>query len=198
MPSRFIFTGMLVGCMLMITGCAEEKVPDPPTARAELTARLYDALKLQRNEEALAIIGKLMALDQNDADLMEMRDRIICNICTNEVQKMLDSGRIDSARRYLRSQRRKYPMLGQLQILENEIVALQELSSAAAGLANADSIADLTAALDRIAPLAAKYPQAKRLQQDIQLRRKDLARLRAAEQVASEKNQTPAAGNTEK
>ena len=81
----------LFAVMLFVCGCSENKAPDPPIARAELTARLYDTLKVKRYSEALAITDKLLALDPNDPDLMEMRDRLIGNIAAVKVQEYIDN-----------------------------------------------------------------------------------------------------------
>ena len=173
--------------MLFVCGCSENKAPDPPIARAELTVRLYDALKVKRYDEALAITDKLLALDPNDPDLMDMRDRIIGNIAAVKVQQYIDSQRLESALKYLRKERRRYPVMPKLRMLEEEVRNLIALRDAAQELAAADTIAKLSAALDVIVPLAARYPAAEQLHKDIKQRQSDLKKMRIAAAAAVEK-----------
>ena len=171
--------------LLLTAGCTEEQAPEPPVSRAELTHRLFEALDSRRDNDALAIVDKLLALDNNDSDLMEMRERILGNICTRQVQAMIDKGDLDKAAKYIRNQRLRYPGLPKLQFLENEVDALIVLRTAARELAAADSVADLTIALSKITPLAAKYPEARLLQRDIRRRQQDLQKMRNAASSAS-------------
>ena len=78
-------------------GCSKKQVPDPPSARAELTARLFETLDGKRYDEALVIVDKLLALDANDADLMEMRDRIVGNIATGRVRDFIADEDLEGA-----------------------------------------------------------------------------------------------------
>lgn len=176
---KWFFTLILTGAVLLFgSGCSEEAAPEPPTSRAELTQRLFEALQTKRDEDALAIVDKLLALDNDDSDLMEMRERIMGNICTRHVQKLIDARRLDEARKYVNQQRRRHPGLTKLQFLEEEVNALITLRDAANALAEAATVADLTAALEKIAPLAAKYPAARNLKRDITRRRNDLKQMR--------------------
>lgn len=173
--------------LLFISGCSENQAPDPPIARAELTVRLYETLKVKRYSEALAIIDKLLALDSDDPDLMEMRDRIIGNIATVKVQEYIDSNRLEAGLKYIRRERRTYPVMPKLRMLEEEIKNLITLRQAAQALAEADTIPKLAAALDFIVPLAAKYPAAEQLHKDIARRKADLKNMRNAASRAVEK-----------
>ena len=178
--------------LLFISGCSENQAPDPPIARAELTVRLYETLKVKRYSEALAIIDKLLALDSDDPDLMEMRDRIIGNIAAVKVQEYIDSNRLEAGLKYIRRERRTYPVMPKLRMLEEEIKNLITLRQAAQALAEADTIPKLAAALDFIVPLAAKYPAAEQLHKDIARRKADLksmgdAATRAVEKAAGKK-----------
>lgn len=172
------FLGLTI--LLLAAGCSEEQAPEPPVSRAELTYRLFEALDAKRDRDALAIVDKLLALDSNDADLMEMRERILGNICTRRVQSMIDKGQLNDAAQYLNTQRRRHPGLPKLQILENEVNELITLQNAAKNLANAHDAGTLDAALNQITPLVAKYPQAKQLKSDIERRKKDLQKMRRA------------------
>ena len=178
-----LFSVALIFC----SGCSKKTAPDPPTARAELTVRLYDTLKEKRYTEALAINDKLLALDPNDADLMEMRDRIIGNIATVKIQHYIDENRLEDGLKYIRSERRKFPVMPKLRLLEEELKNLIVLRKAAQTLAAADTIPALTAALDFIMPLAAKYPAAKQLHNDIKQRKADLEKMRSDAAQAVEK-----------
>lgn len=173
--------------LMLIGGCSENKAPDPPIARAELTARLYETLKFKRYSESLVIIDKLLALDSDDADLMEMRDRIIGNIATVKIQHYIDENRLEDGLKYIRSERRKFPVMPKLRLLEEELKNLIVLRKAAQTLAAADTISALTAALDFIVPLAAKYPAAKQLHNDIKQRKADLEKMRSDAAQAVEK-----------
>ena len=173
--------------LLFISGCSENQAPDPPIARAELTVRLYETLKVKRYSEALAIIDKLLALDSDDPDLMEMRDRIIGNIAAVKVQEYIDSNRLEAGLKYIRRERRTYPVMPKLRMLEEEIKNLITLRQAAQALAEADTIPKLAAALDFIVPLAAKYPAAEQLHKDIVRRKADLKNMRDAATRAVEK-----------
>ncbi len=178
-----LFSAALIFC----SGCSKKTAPDPPTARAELTVRLYDTLKEKRYTEALAINDKLLALDPNDADLMEMRDRIIGNIAALNVQKYVDKGRLEKAYSYIRKERKNYPVMPRLRLLEEEVKNLIVLRNAARKLAEASTIPELTAALEHIVPLAAKYPAAKQLDSDIALRKAELKKMREDAASAIEK-----------
>ena len=93
-----IFSLLLITLLAMLCGCSDNgKISDPPAARAELTARLYDALQDKRYEDALAITDKLKALDPNDADLIEMHNRIVGNICVSAIQNSVDAGQLNNA-----------------------------------------------------------------------------------------------------
>lgn len=165
----------------MLSGCSDNgKIPDPPAARAELTARLYDALQDKRYEDALAITDKLKALDPNDADLIEMHNRIVGNICVSAIQNSVDAGQLNNALEVIKKYRQQYPLMPRLRILEEEVRNLFQLTVAAQTLAQSDKIADLSAALENIAPLAAKYPQAKALRRDIMQRHAELRKMREA------------------
>lgn len=179
-----LFSAALILC----SGCSEKTAPDPPTARAELTVRLYDTLKEKRYTEALAINDKLLALDPNDADLMEMRDRIIGNIAALNVQKYVDQGRLEKAYAYIRKERKNYPVMPRLRLLEEEVKNLMVLRDAAEKLAEASTMPELTAALEYIVPLAARYPAAKQLNADIALRKAELKKMRDAAATAIEKS----------
>ena len=182
---RFFYT-IFITAVLFAGGCSEQSAPEPPLARAELTARLNAALEAGRDSEALAITDKLAALDPDDADIIEMRERIVCNICTRTVQGYINQGNLSKARKYLRGERRKYPALLRLQMLENDLENLYSLQKAADALAAAKTIPDLTAALEKITPMAAKYPQAKQLHADIKKRRSELAAMRRRAEAQTE------------
>ena len=171
----FCFTALL----MLTAGCSDSKAPDPPTARAELTARLFDELKARRLDSATAIIDKLLALDPDDADLMEMRDRLTANKATLATQNYVNRGELENALAYIQKQRKQYPVMPKLRILEEEVRGLITLRDAAQRLADAQTIPELSTALENIAPLAAKYPTAKKLHIDIKLRRRDLDKMRA-------------------
>ena len=181
-----IFSVSILALLLTLSGCSESKVSDPPTSRAELTVRLFDALKGRRYTDALAILDKLQTLEPEDADLMEMRDRLIVNICTGKVQEYINNGKLENAQTYLRWQRKKHPMLHNLRMLEEDVNNLIDLRNAANRLANAATIPEIASALENIAPLAARYPDAKKLHSDIKIRRSELNKLRAAEQRKAE------------
>lgn len=186
---------LILGC-----GCSKKTVPDPPLARAELTLRLNDALKLARYGEAISIIDKLLALDPDDADLMDMRDRIIGNICVERTQQYIDRKELEKALKYVQKQRRQYPMLPRLQILEAEVSNLIAMRDAAAELARAKTIPELTAALEKITPMAAGKDAAKILAKDIQARKKELAAMRDAaarklKEAVQATRQAPEAGD---
>ena len=184
---RFLILPVFAVLLALCSGCSQEEAPDPPLARAELTVRLNEALKLSRYSEAASIIDKLLALDPDDADLMEMRDRIISNICVEKTQSYIDSKNLDKALAYVKKQRRQYPMLPRLQILESEVTSLITLRDAAAELARARTIVELTAALEKVTPLAAAEKSAVLLQQDIRKRRSELAAMRKAAAEALKK-----------
>ena len=173
--------------MLFICGCSDNKAPDPPSARAELTARLFDTLKEKRYNEALAIIDKLLALDANDAELMEMRDRIVGNVIVSKVQKYIDNQELEKALRYIQKERKTYPVMPRLRILEEDVRSLIALRNAARRLAAAKTIPELTAALDTVTPMAARYPAATQLHKDIAVRKADLKKMREAAARAAEK-----------
>lgn len=173
--------------LLLVCGCSKKTAPDPPLARAELTLRLNDALKLARYNEAIPIIDKLLALDPDDADLMDMRDRIIGNICVERTRKYINSKKLEKALKYVQKQRRQYPMLPRLQILEAEVSNLIALRDAAAELVRAKTIPELTAALEKVTPMAAGKDAAELLAKDIQIRKKELADLRDAAAIELKK-----------
>ena len=177
------FLGLTI--LLLAAGCSEEQAPEPPVSRAELTCRLFEALDANRDHDALAIVDKLLALDNNDADLMEMRERILGNICTRKVQTLIDQENLDEAAKYVAIQRRRHPRLPKLQILENEVAELITLRNAARKLADAASPADLDLALRKIEPLSTKYPQAKQLKRDIDRRKQDLQKMRRSASSAT-------------
>ena len=185
MPYRLFI--LFSAAIILCSGCSKKTAPDPPTARAELTVRLYETLKERRYTEALAINGKLLALDPNDADLMEMRDRIIGNIVAVNVQKYIDQGRLEKAYSYIRKERKNYPVMPRLRLLEEEVKNLIALRDAAKKLAEASTVPELTAALELIVPLAARYPAAKQLDADIALRKVELKKMREAAASAMEK-----------
>ena len=82
--------------------------------------------------------------------------------------------------------------------LEEDVKELIVLRDAAKNLAEADNIADLTAALEKAAPLAAKYKQAEQLRKDISSRRRELIKMReAAARKATEDADRKAAEKTE-
>ena len=173
---------------LLASGCGDRNKIAPPSARAELTARLFDALQFHRYDDALAIIDKLLAIDPDDVELMEMRSRVITSACTVKVQQFVDQNQLDKALQTVVTARKNNPVLPQLIALEEEIRGLIALRDAANVLAAAKTIPELAAALEKIAPLAAKYPQAKALHRDIDTRRKELERFRAEAQQVQEKS----------
>ncbi len=181
---------VLSGALLLLAaGCSEDAIPDPPVSRSELTARLYDALKFNRDQEALAIIDKLLALAPDDAELMEMRGRVVANECVRKLQVLVDAGKLNDALKLVRETRQKNPHLQRLTMLEEDIVNLIELQVCARNLSTADKIPELTAALEKITPLAAKYPQARLLQRDIAQRRSELLKMRR-EAAGNQKEKT--------
>ena len=143
--------------LFLCCGCSETQPHDPPAARAELTVRLLETLKNKRYTEALAINDKLLALDPNDAELMEMRDRLIGNIATENVQKFVDAGKLAEALKYLHNERKLYPVMPRLRMLEEDVQNLIALRKAADRLAAAKTISELATALDTIMPSAARY-----------------------------------------
>ncbi|MBO5922952.1 MAG: hypothetical protein J6Q81_00425 [Lentisphaeria bacterium] len=184
--------------LLLGTGCSENQPPDPPSARAELTARLFETLKSKRYTEALAITDKLLSLDSNDAELMDMRDRIIGNIAAIKVQEYVEAGQLKAALKYLARERKLYPVMPRLRLLEEEVRNLITLRNAAQTLAAAKTIPELAAALDMIAPLAARYPAAKQLHKDIALRKAELKKMRSDAAAAVEKAAAKTGAKTEK
>lgn len=186
-------------CLLLAVitaGCGKSDAPDPPVSRVELTNRLFETIKQKRDDEALNIIEKLLALEPDDIELMEMRDRIVSNRCSRKVQKLIDQGKLNQALALIRQERRQYPVLAQLRVQEDEVLDLINLQAAARKLAAAQNIADLAAALNTIRPLAEKYPQAKQLHNDIKKRAEDLTAMRnkaAAQERSKTQNAAPAA-----
>ena len=179
MSYKIFCCGTLLLSAVIFSGCSDSQVPDPPSARAELTGRLYEALQYKRDAEALAIINKLLALEPDDVDLLEMRDRVTVNACTRAVQTHVNSGNLDKALQVVNKYRQEHSTLPGLKVLQARISELILLRDCAANLAAANDISTLVTQLEKIAPLAAKYPQAKQLQQDIKMRRIQLARMRA-------------------
>ena len=169
-----------LGFLLLAAGCSNERAPEPPVSRPQLTQRLFEALQTKRDNDALAIVDKLLALDNDDSDLIEMRERILGNICTRQVQTLVNGGRLDAARKYISQQRKLYPMMPKLQFLEDEVNELITLRNAAKNLAAAQDARTLEKALTQIAPLAAKYPGAVQLKRDIAQRKQDLQKMRQA------------------
>lgn len=178
---------LLAAVLVLGTGCSDQKAPDPPTARAELTVRLYETLNAKRYEEALAIADKLLALDSNDADLMEMRDRIIGNIAAVKVQQYIDHGQLEKAYTYIREERKRYPAMPRLRIMEEDINNLTTLRDSARNLAKAKTIPELANALELIVPQAAKYPAAQQLHKDIAQQQKRLKKMREDAAASVEK-----------
>ena len=174
--------------LLFAPGCSKESAPEPPVSRAELTQRLFEALQTKRDADALAIVDKLLALDNDDSDLIEMRERIVGNICTRKVQSWVNQGNLDAAHQYIVRQRRLYPTMPKLRILESEVNELVTLRNAAISLAAAKDVKSLEEALSKIEPLAAKYPYALQLKRDIARRKQDLQKMR---QAPAEKQSTP-------
>ena len=178
---------LLAAVLMTGAGCSKKQAPDPPSARAELTVRLFETLNDKRYEETLVIIDKLLALDSNDADLMEMRDRVVGNIAAAKIQNFINNNELEKAHRYIRYERKLYPVMPRLRLLEEEVENLIALSDAAQKLAAARTIPELTAALDRIVPIAAKYPKAELLHKDIARRKDELKKMRIAAARAVEK-----------
>ncbi len=187
----FCIAFMAVFTIMLTSGCGDQDISNPPTARAELTARLFDALQFHRYDDALAIIDKLLAIDPDDVELMDMRNRIIANACTVKVQQFVNLNQLEKALQTVVAARKSHPILPQLTALEEEIRSLIALRNAANALAKAKNIPELAAALEKIAPLANKYPQAKALHRDIDARRKELEQMRAEAQRAQEKSEKP-------
>lgn len=171
--------GLAVILTVGICGCGDSEVPDPPVARSELVARLFDALKTGRLDEARSLTEKLQALDNGNVALAELKSRIIANGYVLRCQRELDAGRPEQALAIVREGRKAYPLHPFLRVLEEELARLTELRDAAQSLAAAQTAGELSAALERIAPLAAAYPSAKELQLDIERRRADLKRWQA-------------------
>ncbi len=174
--------------LFLCCGCSETQPHDPPAARAELTVRLLETLKNKRYTEALAINDKLLALDPNDAELMEMRDRLVGNIATENVQKFVDAGKLAEALKYLHNERKLYPVMPRLRMLEEDVLNLIALRKAADRLAAAKTISELATALDTIMPSAARYPAATQLHKDIEQRKAELKKMRLAAAEKVEKN----------
>ena len=174
--------------LFLCCGCSETQPHDPPSARAELTVRLLETLKNKRYTEALAINDKLLALDPNDAELMEMRDRLVGNIATANVQKFVDAGKLAEALKYLHNERKLYPVMPRLRMLEEDVQNLIALRKAADRLAAAKTISELATALDAIMPSAARYPAATQLHKDIEQRKAELKKMRLAAAEKVEKN----------
>lgn len=189
--------GLLTLAGVMMTGCSDNTPPDPPLARAELTSRLYDTLRQGRDADALAIIEKLLALDPDDADLLEMQDRITANICARAMQANIDQNQLDEALKLVQQYRKQYPMLTILRVYENEIADLIKLRDAASELAAANDVVSLAAALEKIAPMAAKYTEAKQLQTDIKIRKNDLAKMRSQAAAAAATGSAVPAGKAQ-
>ena len=101
---------------------------------------------------------------------------------------------MEKALRYVRNERKNYPVMPRLRLLEEEVSNLIALLNAARSLAAAGTIPELTAALDAIVPMAARYPAATQLHKDIRRRKAELKKMREAAARAVEKasGKTPA------
>ncbi len=175
--------GMIGWSLLVATGlcgCGEDEVPDPPVAQSALVGRLFDALKNGRLDEALSLTEKLQSLDSENLDLAELKLRIIANGYVLRCQAKLDAGDTAGALAIIREGCKLYPMHSGLRVLDEELTRLNELHEAAQSLGRAKSAAELSAVLERIAPLSAAYPEAKLLQQDIIRRRGEFRQLQNA------------------
>ena len=177
-----VFAVLLLG----VTGCSEKRVSDPPTARAELTSRLFEALKYQRYDEALVIIDKLRVIS-DAAELEEMRDRIIVNRCVKKVQPLVNQGKLEEARNIIHEDYKSNTTVRVLADMEEKIDELIKLKKKADRLAKASNAAELEAAIKDIEYSVQDNPQAKQLVADLAVRRRDLEVMRKAEAAAREK-----------
>ena len=181
---------ILAVLLTAVAGCSKKQVPDPPTAQAELTSRLFAALQDQRYDEALVILDKLQVLAPDDATLgtmKEIRDNVIASRCNKKVQGLIDQGKLDQAFNIVRNENKTYPGVEDLINLEKNLDELRTLQQKADHLANAKTSAELDAALKDIEYTAQDYPQAKKLHADIKVRKAQLAKMRKAEAEAREK-----------
>ena len=177
-----VFAVLLLG----VTGCSEKRVSDPPTARLELTSRLFEALKYQRYDEALAIIDKLSAIS-DDSALAGMRGRIIVTRCVKQVQPLIDQGKLKEARDIVHREHNNNKTIRELGDMEEKIEELIKLQKNADRLAKASTAAELDAAIKDVEYSIQDIPEAKQLKADLEVRRRDLAAMRKAEAAAREK-----------
>lgn len=180
----------IIACVLLtvlLTGCRKEEIADPPLARAELTTRLYDALQYDRLDEALEIIGKLLSIYPDDAELGEMHDRIVITRCIRRIQPLIDSGKLAEARKIVREENKNYPAVSYFRELDEELETLVILQNRAESLAAAKTPAELETALKNIEYSIQDHPQAEQLKRDIDKRRQDLVNMRKAEAEARAK-----------
>ena len=192
---------ILLICLVVLTvatGCSDQRVPDPPTARAELTERLFDALNYKRYDEALAIIEKLLALYPDDSELMEMKSRVIVNACVERIQPLINQGNLEEALKIVRQEAKKHLAIRKFYELEAEILKLLNLQKLAENLKNAKTAAELEDALKKIETPAAEYPLAVNLHNDMKARRIHLARIRKAEAAAKAQAEARAKAEAEK
>ena len=175
-----IYKYLLAACCLILlaAGCKKEEVPDLPVARAELTARLMESLNYKRYDEALGIIDKLLALYPDDVELMEMKTRVIINKCTARVQLCINQGKLEEALAIVRAESRNNPMIRKFNLMEEQLKQLILLRDSARRLANAQEIPELDDAIKSMEQILRDYPQAAHLKKELNLRKKDLERLR--------------------
>jgi len=96
--SRIIIIFLLfITVTFMGTGCGKKAAPDPPKSRTELTAELFEALGAKDHKTALLKIERLRELDPASVFLakLEMIERN--NASIQDVQELVDDGKIHEA-----------------------------------------------------------------------------------------------------
>ncbi len=157
----FCYSAVLIFSCAISGGCSKKKEsPEPPTARSELVLGLFSALNKKDHNLALGKIERLRKLDSGNIFLagLEMKEKN--NAVIYEIQKLLDSGKIEEAITltddFILKRGRNEDFIS----IQNELQVIKQLKETIAALNDPSSSTRLARNAAKLKAIAARYKPA--------------------------------------
>ncbi|MDD3117987.1 MAG: hypothetical protein PHQ27_02290 [Victivallales bacterium] len=95
---RNIISGFLaVVLAVTFAGCGKKPAPEPPLDEIKLVLQIYQDLGARRHEQAAAQISRLIAIQQENEFLYQLRSSELDNVYLERVQQLVAADKLDAA-----------------------------------------------------------------------------------------------------
>lgn len=157
---------------LLLWGCEQKSIPEPPLDQNRLLLDALQNIKAQHHDIALARLQKLKLIYPDNVALAALIDTEFDNIFIHKVQCSLANGNLDAALQIIQRGLKMRPLDPQLIATKEKLRQLQQVKSSFDNLAQQNNAKALQSAIKQAAALLKKHPELKDYRKILQTYRK--------------------------